>query len=55
MTETKTPIPDKDVQDIQSALNRAAKRALELGLKTNTPVYVLKDGKIVDIAKEQKS
>lgn len=55
MTETKTHIQDKEVQDVEAALTRAAQRALELGLKTNTPVYVLKDGKIVDIAKQHKS
>jgi hypothetical protein len=32
-----------------AALKRAAKDALELGRRTGTPVYVLKDGKIVDL------
>lgn len=36
------------------ALRRAAKRALELGLQMGTPVYVWKNGKIVDLTKEQK-
>ena len=35
-----------------AALRRAAVKALELGLRTNTPVYVLRDGKIVDLTKE---
>ena len=36
------------------ALRRAARNALELGIRTGTPVYVMKDGKIVDLTKEQK-
>jgi hypothetical protein len=40
--------------DTLRALRRAAKRALELGLQTGTPVHVWKDGKIVDLAKEQR-
>jgi len=31
------------------ALRRAAKRALELGLKNGTPVYVWEKGQIVDL------
>lgn len=33
------------------ALRRAAKRALELGLSTGTPVYAMKAGNIVDLTK----
>jgi len=43
-----------EVEGTLRALRRAAKRALELGLQTGTPVYVWKDGKIVDLTKEQK-
>ena len=43
-----------EAKDTLRALRRAAKRALELGLQTGTPVYVWKDGKIVDLTKEQK-
>lgn len=39
--------------DITRALRRAAKRALELGLQTGTPVWVMRNGKIVDLTKEQ--
>jgi hypothetical protein len=39
--------------DITRALRRAAKRALELGLATGTPVWVMKKGKLVDLTKEQ--
>ena len=42
-----------EVQDTLRALRRAARRALELGIKTGTPVYVIKDNKIVDLTKGQ--
>jgi len=43
-----------EAKDALRALRRAAKRALELGLQMGTPVYVWKDGKIVDLTKEQR-
>ena len=43
----------KETKDISRALRRAARRALELGIKTGTPVYVIKDNKIVDLTKDQ--
>lgn len=42
-----------ETKDISRALRRAARKALELGIKTGTPVYVMKDGKIVDLTKKQ--
>lgn len=42
-----------ETTDISRALRRAARKALELGLKTGTPVYVIKDDKIVDLTKDQ--
>lgn len=46
-------IKSKDPDIIASfpALRRAAKHALQLGLETGTPVYVMKEGKIVDLTK----
>jgi len=44
----------KEIEDTLRALRRAAKRALELGLQMGTPVYVWKDGKIVDLTQEQR-
>jgi len=44
----------KEIEDTLRALRRAAKRALELGLQMGTPVYVWKDGRIVDLTKEQR-
>jgi len=43
-----------EAKDTLRALRRASKRALELGLQTGTPVYVWKDGRIVDLTKEQR-
>jgi hypothetical protein len=37
------------------ALRRAAKRAVELARLTGTPAYVLKNGKIIDIAKRTRN
>ncbi len=45
---------DPDILAVGTALRRAARRALEIGLKTGTPVYVLKRGRIVDLTKERK-
>ncbi|HEX5885043.1 MAG TPA: hypothetical protein VFY67_10940 [Pyrinomonadaceae bacterium] len=45
--------PSREAQDTLRALRRAAKRALELGIKTGTPVYVLRNNKIVDLTKDQ--
>ena len=42
-----------ETQKISRALRRAARRALELGIKTGTPVYVMKNGKIVDLTKDK--
>ena len=33
------------------ALRRAAKKAVELGRRTGTPAYVLREGRIVDVAR----
>ena len=52
MTRITKPSKDPDILASAKALRRAAKRALELGRQTGTPVYVMKRGKIVDIAGE---
>jgi hypothetical protein len=39
---------DPDIRASFKALRRAARKALELGLKTGTPVWVVKDGELVD-------
>lgn len=45
----------RETEDITRALRRAAKNALELGLRTGTPVYVVQDGEIVDLTKQMPS
>lgn len=45
---------DPDIRASAKALRRAARRALELGLRTGTPVYVLQDGKIIDLSKQRR-
>ena len=44
-------IKDVDLLLSEQALKRAAKKALEIGELTNTPVYVYQDGEIIDIRK----
>jgi len=45
---------DPDILGSYPALRRAARRALEIALKTGTPCYVIKRGKIVDLTKEKR-
>lgn len=45
---------DPDIRAAMPALRRAARRALQLGLQTGTPVYVMKEGKIVDLTKGKR-
>lgn len=45
---------DPDIIAAGAALRRAAKRALQIGLDTNTPVYVLEKGRIVDLTEAYK-
>jgi hypothetical protein len=53
MTRQEKP-QSQEIKDTLRALRRAAKRALELGLQTGTPVYVWKNNRIVDLTKEQR-
>jgi protein-disulfide isomerase len=41
-----------DVRQVEAALKRAAAKARLLGNQTGTPVFVLRDGKIVDLTAE---
>ncbi len=42
---------DPDLANVEKALKRVAKTARSLAEKTQTPCYVVKDGKIVNVAK----
>ncbi len=52
MSRQSAPQEDADIAGVEAALRRAARRARELGERTGTPVYVLRDGKIVDLTRE---
>lgn len=54
MTKESMKSKDPDIIGSYAALQRAAKRALQIGLETGTPVYVLIDGKIVDLTKQHR-
>ncbi len=54
MTKRSMRSRDPDIIASEAALRRAAKRALQIGLETGTPVYVLIDGKIVDLTKRRR-
>jgi len=40
------------IRQNRQALRRAARRVLKIGLKTGTPVHVIKRGKIFDFTKK---
>lgn len=52
MNDASNAIRDPDLRQVEIALRRAAARARELGRKTKTPVFVLRDGKIVNLTAE---
>jgi hypothetical protein len=54
MTKKRHGSKDPDIIASEAALRRAAKRALQIGLETGTPVYVLENGKIVDLTKRYR-
>jgi DNA-directed RNA polymerase subunit K/omega len=47
MKRTKKVILDKDMARVGIALRRAAKRAREIALQTNTPLVVWENGRVV--------
>ena len=54
MNARKRQMPaDADFVGAQQAIKRAAQRAREIAEVTNTPCYVMQDGKIVDIARRE--
>jgi hypothetical protein len=50
MSDKKALPKDSDLAGVEKALKRAAKAARALARKTHTPCYVVKEGKIVNIA-----
>jgi hypothetical protein len=54
MSPNITAAKDPDIRGSAAALRRAARRALKVGLETGTPVWVLKKGRMVDLAREAR-
>jgi hypothetical protein len=46
--ELKSNLPNADMQAAPRALLRAARRAREIALQTNTPLVIVRDGKLVE-------
>ena len=55
MAGKRLTIKDPDLAKVGIALKRATLKARQLGLATNTPVYVFREGKIVDVVVEQRA
>lgn len=52
---TKKTLPeDSDLAGVDKALRRAARKAKELAVKTQTPLYVFENGKVVDLTKQKR-
>lgn len=52
---TKKELPeDSDLAGVDKALRRAARKAKELAVKTQTPLYVFENGKVVDLTKQKR-
>jgi len=49
MSKAHLPVKDPDLAHVGSALKRAAARAKRLAQQTNTPLYVVRNGKIVNL------
>ncbi len=55
MAKRRERIQDPDLAKVGVALKRAAKKARELGFATNTPVYIYRNGEIVDLVAEHRA
>lgn len=55
MKEKKELPKDPDLAGVETALKRAAKSARALARRTKTPCYIVKDGKIVNVAEARKT
>ena len=52
---TKKTLPeDSDLAGVDKALRRAARKAKELAVKTQTPLYVFENGKVVDLTRQKR-
>ena len=54
MTRKSIGSKDPDILSSMAALRRAAKRALREGLENGTPVWVIKNGRMVDLTRGKR-
>ena len=54
MTKRPSTVVDADLAKVGQALKRSAAKALERGLQTNTPVWVMRDGVLIDLVAERR-
>jgi len=54
MTRKTIGTKDPDILASAAALRRAARRALQEGLQTRTPVWVIKKGRMVDLTRGKR-
>jgi len=54
MTRKTIGTKDPDILNSMAALRRAARRALREGLETGTPVWVIKEGRMVDLTRGKR-
>ena len=52
--KTKIPV-DADMSKARQALERATARARQLAEQTGTPLYILRDGQVVDLNRQSGS
>ena len=50
--KTKSTVADADMSKAGRALERAAARARHLAEQTGTPLYILKDGRVVNLNRQ---
>ena len=50
--KAKSAVADADMSQAGGALERAAARARQLAAQTGTPLYIFKDGHVVDLNRQ---
>ena len=55
MSRNSNGAKDPETAPTLRALRRAARRARELGARTGTPVYVIRDQRIIDLTREDRA
>jgi hypothetical protein len=50
--KTKSTVADADMSKAGRALERAAARARQLAEQTGTPLYIFRDGRVVDLNRQ---